>query len=197
MRLPNEFIRGELEGGEGEGEEGADGGEAVDGVAADKEDFDGGAGEDFVLHQGLAAGAAGRDGVGKGLSIGAAGGDGYGFEAGVGVFGVGIEAGGALGAGAAGIGNVFLVGAGNDGAVAEANGGADAEVAIGGIAAEGCPTGEVNELLLGGGEFGGRENFVVSGYLFFHGVFQLFVWFGELRGRGRRRERQRPRLCRR
>lgn len=134
-------------------EEGADGGEDEDAGGAGEDDGNGTAGEGFVFEEHLTAGAAGGDGVGQFLAVGSAGGDGDGFEAGVGISRVGIEGGGALGAGTRRIGGVFLIGAAQHLAVVEEDGGADMKFAIRGIAAVGGLTSEGHEFLLLGCEF--------------------------------------------
>ncbi len=87
-----------LEFGEGEGEEGADGGEEIEGGGSCEDDADGVACEGLVLEECLAACSARGYGFGDFVAVGVARCYGYGDEFCLRIGGVGVEAGGAFGA---------------------------------------------------------------------------------------------------
>lgn len=158
---------------EGKGEEGGDGGEAVDFVFAGHVDGDVVTGEVFVLLESLTACAAGAGGLGELAAVGAAGGNSYGLETGLGITRTGIEAGRTLGAGAGGKGGVLLVGAGHYHAIVETYGRANVEVAVGCIGTMGCLAGCVYKFEFVGrqlvvAQFGDRYGYVefLHGYVF-------------------------------
>ena len=79
--------------GECQGKKIFDGGQLVDAVFADEEHANGASGAGLILHQGLAAVAAGGDGHVLEGALGGACGDGDGLELGLGLLSAGIEAG--------------------------------------------------------------------------------------------------------
>ena len=147
---------------EAEGEQAADGLDDIDLVGAVEIDAYGVAVALFGLEYHLAAGPAGSRGVLDELSARLCG-DGQRLDRAVGVLRVGIEEGGAFGAGPRGVGGILLIAARYQHSTGQTHGSPYLETGVGRIGAVGGLFGGVDQFFLGFGELFIRANHYLCG----------------------------------